>query len=814
MGYKKNKFSFLYLMIQFFFVNIANSQTGIGTPSPDASAKLDVYSTNKGFLPPRVTLTSVSDNATIASPATGLLVYNTGTNVGLAAGYYYWNGNAWATIATAGGSGSFAASFLRGSRTASQSVAVSGIVSFSAVDNTSGSDITLSTSDGKITLRPGNTYRLIAAVPNFTGNRPAFMWYNETSSSYIGSATNGYSPTDGASGAGAFGGLAEVIITPSVTTVLSFRLLSSLSSGAITVGGLADFSTTGSYPWFEAQVISGNTPVTGQSVEYGIARYTGADGTSLSTNAIVAFDATATGNLGWSGNKFTLKANKTYELESYLAVYHASAGVAGVFQIYNYTNSTALANGLYLSINGVGGYNINANGPMRCIITPTTDIEVGVRITTAYGGWPSIVGSTSTIGANGAANQSYLLVKQIGSSAIVNPWTLSGTDTYNTTGNVGIGVTSPMDKLVVGSSIALHDGGDKVIGMGWSPGSGKAILAGYPAEIRLNPSSGKLSFGTDPTTRSVGSTPSLERRMTITSGGQVGIGTENPGATLEIGSSNGSVPGSLVLNPTTTGTGVEGAEINFRPAPVTTSPAAQTWVIDQVSNGNSPRLRFFPTTSGETYGFTIKDNGYLGIGTGTPSNKLHVQSSDGTSVYIESTTSDNNGMLILNANTNQNWSNNWHEFIYFRNQGNNIGGIIASNGGNMVSYGTTSDYRLKRDLREFSGLDLVNKIKTYDFAWRRDSSRMFGVMAHELQAILPYAVNGQKDALDVNGKTIPQSVDYGKLTPILVKAIQEQDVIIKEQVEKLIKLSKEKDSIEKRVSDLELLIKNLMKKNN
>ena len=367
--------------------------------------------------------------------------------------------------------------------------------------------------------------------------------------------------------------------------------------------------------------------------------------------------------------------------------------------------------------------------------------------------------------------------------------------TYNLTlnpigGNIGIGTTTPGDLLVVGSSFALHDGGNKVIGLGWSPGSSNSLIAGYPAEIRLDPASGKLFLGTDPTLRTIGSTAGVQRRMTITSGGQVGIGTENPGATLEIGSSNGSVPGSLVLNPTTTGTGVEGAEINFRPAPVTTSPAAQIWAIDQVSNANSPRLRFFPTTSGETYGFTIKDNGYLGIGTGTPLNKLHVQSSDGTSVYIESTTADNNGMLILNANTNQNWSTNWHEFVFFRNQGSTIGSIVGSNGGNMVAYSTSSDYRLKTDLKNYSGIDLVNKIKTYDFAWRKDSSRMFGVMAHELQAILPYAVNGQKDAVDENGKIIPQSVDYSKLTPLLVKAIQEQDVKIKElqlQIQALLK---------------------------
>ncbi len=85
-----NKFIlFLFLSTGLF------AQTGIGTTTPDASAKLDVYSDNKGFLPPRVTLTSGTDNTTIASPATGLLVYNTGNNAGLVAGYYYWNGTSW-----------------------------------------------------------------------------------------------------------------------------------------------------------------------------------------------------------------------------------------------------------------------------------------------------------------------------------------------------------------------------------------------------------------------------------------------------------------------------------------------------------------------------------------------------------------------------------------------------------------------------------------------------------------------------------------------------------------------------------------------
>ena len=370
-------------------------------------------------------------------------------------------------------------------------------------------------------------------------------------------------------------------------------------------------------------------------------------------------------------------------------------------------------------------------------------------------------------------------------------------------GNIGIGNFSPDDKLVIGSSMAFHDGGDKVIGLGWSPGSSKALLISYPAEIRLEPGIGRLSFGTSSTSYTTGATVSVQQRMAITSQGYVGIGNNSPSATLEIGSSSGSVPGYLVLNPTTTGTGVEGAEIDFRPAPVTTSPAAQTWVIDQVSDANNPRLRFFPGNSGETKGATIRDNGNFGIGTASPGRKLHVQSTDNTTVYVESTTSDNNGMVILNANTDQNWGPNYHEFLMFQKQGNTIGQIVSANSGSGVTYNTTSDYRLKTDLKNYNGLDLINKIKTYDFAWKANNSRMYGVMAHELQEILPYMVVGKKDAVDANGQIIPQGVDYGILTPILVKAIQEQEGTIQEQAIKIAKLNKEKELLEKSILDIQ-----------
>ncbi len=90
--------------------SILNAQTGIGTTTPDASAKLEVSSSKQGFLPPRVTLTGTNDNTTIKnaagtsiSPAIGLLVYNTATAgtapYNVVPGYYYWNGSAWIQIA-------------------------------------------------------------------------------------------------------------------------------------------------------------------------------------------------------------------------------------------------------------------------------------------------------------------------------------------------------------------------------------------------------------------------------------------------------------------------------------------------------------------------------------------------------------------------------------------------------------------------------------------------------------------------------------------------------------------------------------------
>lgn len=221
----------------------------------------------------------------------------------------------------------------------------------------------------------------------------------------------------------------------------------------VLVTASSGFIASNDYTRVYMKQVAGNLPVTGQTVEYGIARYSGADGVALAATSQVSFDATAAGNLAWSGNKFTLKANKTYELESSLIIYNVTGGSAARFQIYDYTNATALANGMFMSQNGGGTYSPNANTPMKAVVTPTTDIQVGIRLLDFYGYAPGIVGNTSVITNNAPVNASYFMVKQIGSSAMVNPWTLSGTNTYNTTGNVGIGNNAPTQALDVTGNI-------------------------------------------------------------------------------------------------------------------------------------------------------------------------------------------------------------------------------------------------------------------------------------------------------------------------------------------------------------------------
>lgn len=80
-----------------------SQNVGIGIATPNASAKLDITSTNSGLLIPRVALTAANAAGPVTAPATSLLVYNTATaGAGfnqVTPGFYYWNGTRWVRMA-------------------------------------------------------------------------------------------------------------------------------------------------------------------------------------------------------------------------------------------------------------------------------------------------------------------------------------------------------------------------------------------------------------------------------------------------------------------------------------------------------------------------------------------------------------------------------------------------------------------------------------------------------------------------------------------------------------------------------------------
>ena len=242
------------------------------------------------------------------------------------------------TTGTSGTSGaSAAASYMRGSRSAQQTtnLTTNSLVAFTQSDNSASSDISLNTSTGQITLAAGKTYRLMAQVPNYTASsntaRPAFCWYNETASAWIGSQSSAYSASDSPT-YGAFGGLSEAVITVASTTVVSFRILG-VQAGLTGLGGSADFNTTGSYPWFDVEVISGYSPVangTSGTSGTGAAGTSGTSGTGASGTSGSSGTSGTRGSSGTSGTAGTSGSTGT----------SGSSGTSG--QSGGYLNMTSL----------------------------------------------------------------------------------------------------------------------------------------------------------------------------------------------------------------------------------------------------------------------------------------------------------------------------------------------------------------------------------------------------------------------------------------------------------------------------------------
>jgi hypothetical protein len=115
--------------------------------------------------------------------------------------------------------------------------------------------------------------------------------------------------------------------------------------------------------------------------------------------------------------------------------------------------------------------------------------------------------------------------------------------------------------------------------------------------------------------------------------------------------------------------------------------------------------------------------------------------------------------------------------VMFENAGTTVGSISYTN--TTTTYNTSSDYRLKEDIQPMTGaLAKVAALKPCTYKWKADGSDGEGFIAHELQAVVPQCVTGEKDAVDAEGKPMYQGIDTSFLIATLTAAIQEQQAII------------------------------------
>jgi hypothetical protein len=361
----------------------------------------------------------------------------------------------------------------------------------------------------------------------------------------------------------------------------------------------------------------------------------------------------------------------------------------------------------------------------------------------------------------------------------------------DSSGNVGIGTSSPSHLLEISGTtptFRIDNTGGVNNYLDINYGSKNTNDISFTSRRGGSPSG--FVFGTEPG----GSYSAL---MKITSGGTVAIGTASPNAVkLHVGDTahNDLISGTQIL-----ATGSSAGAIGIGLANGNGTGVCNL-LFGSTSDGNDGEISYNLNdktmnfyTGGNTHAMTIEDDQTVCVnrtskfGAAGTASMIVIQGSQAT-------------MRVGAANSND------FPLLAFYNGGLGNIGNIHTNGTTGVTYDTASDYRMKENVNyDWNGLSIINQLRPAKYNWIADDMDGIeeGFIAHEVQEILPYVVSGEKDAMEpailyeeddrevIAGtanvgeikeeeKIKPQSMDYGRITPILVKAIQEQQTIIED----------------------------------
>ena len=228
----------------------------------------------------------------------------------------------------------------------------------------------------------------------------------------------------------------------------------------------------------------------------------------------------------------------------------------------------------------------------------------------------------------------------------------------------------------------------------------------------------------------------------------------------------------------------------------------QNGVMAQISgireqNAGAPgALGFYTNSNVDSGGYTptermrVDSSGRILIGTTATSPAtadaygVTIGSAGGGSAYAGVIQASSNGSRALLLNRG---SDNGETAGFYRSAVQ-VGSISVT--GSATAFNTSSDYRLKENIAPMTGaLFKVTQLKPCTYIWKSTGENGEGFIAHELQAIVPDAVTGEKDAVDTEGNPIYQGVDTSFLVATLTAAIQE--------------LKTELDAAKQRITELE-----------